>query len=153
MTEELNEAELALISRVKTEIGASRSKSKPAKLPAFSLKRLLPSRAKRTDVKRSLVPLGVGIIAIGLLISLVFIIAMQSVGEQLGAFGSFVGLSDQLAGTPEADALLSSAGFGWYSDFLGFYETRWVIAGLIFSGFTLMSALVFVIEIAKRGNK
>lgn len=154
MSEELTDAELALISKIKMETSASSASAAPAAEPLLSLARLgLKRNKKDRGQKISLIPLAIVLIVVGLIGTLAFILAMQSVAEQAGSLGYFGELSEQLAGSEEFDSMFTASGFGWYTNFLAVYEKRWLFAGIIFSAFALLSALVLVIDLARKENK
>lgn len=155
MDKELSAAELALVSRIKSETEQVRATAAPAQPKLISLERFgIEKKAKRIKgEKRSLIPLSVGLVITGIVATLVFIIFMQSTAEQMGSLDYFTNLSEQLAGSEEFDQLFNSTGLGWYKDFAKIYEQRWLLSGIIFSAFFLLAALTFVIDLARRGNK
>lgn len=154
MDDSLTDAERALISRVKVETQIVQSSAKPAAEPLFSRARWGLKRSKREkEGKRSLVPLGVTFIILGLISTVLFIIFMQSTAQQMGSVDYFNELSEQLSGSSEYDELFNSAGLGWYKDFLNIYNMRWVFAAGIFTVFILLAALTFIIDLARRGTK
>lgn len=149
---DLSEEEAELIARVRAENRTAMATAKPAAVPLLSWERF--KKAKRPkDEKRSLRPLAIGLLVIGAVVTTLFIIFMQSTADQIGSVDYFNGLTQQLAGSKEYKELMASSGLSWYSDFYKFYGLRWVIAGAIMTLFLVLSALTFIIDIARRGIK
>ena len=155
MDRELTDTELALVSRIKSETEQAQSSATPVQPKLISLERFgIERKTKRAKgEKRSLIPLAIGLAVTGVLVTLAFIIFMQSTAEQMGSLDYFTNLSEQLAGSEEFNQLFNSTGLGWYKDFVKIYEQRWMLSGVIFSAFFLLAALTFVIDLARRGNK
>jgi hypothetical protein len=154
MDENLTDAERALVSRVKAETQSVQASAPPAAEPLLSKARWGLARSKREEgVKRSLIPLAIGLVVVGFILTVLFIIFMQSTAQQMGSVDYFNELSEQLAGSSAYDELFNSAGLGWYKDFLNLYKMRWMLAGAIFTTFILLAAFTFIIDIARRGSK
>lgn len=160
MTEGLTDAELELISRVKSETTAQQELAKPAAVPLFSRERwgLTHKDPKRREKRGrlrlfKLRTLAITIFIVGLFATLIFMMFMQSMAEQVGSLSYFTELTQEISSSKQWDEIFNTAGLGWYTDFLKYYEMRWMIAGLMITGFTVIAAFIFIIDLARRGNK
>lgn len=149
---ELSEEESELVARVRADNRAAMATAKPAAVPLLSWERFKKARRRKSE-KLSLRPLAIGLLVVGVVITTLFIIFMQSTADQIGSADYFNSLTQQLSGSKEYEELMASSGLSWYSEFYKFYGLRWVIAGAVMTLFLVFSALTFIIDIARRGIK
>lgn len=145
----LSPEENELLTRVKRDSASSLAQAKESTAGKTALQRLT---LKRKSKKRSLYGLAIGLIITGLVLVVFFNMFMAALGEQLAPFGYVDAMGPTFEGMPEWEAVFGGPDANLYEAYKAFYDSRWLVSGLIITAFTLLGAIALIAEVARRNK-
>lgn len=140
--DKLTEEELDLLQRVRE---SSISNSTPS--PKARLK-----RKRKLNLSKFFYALGAIAVFIGLFLAVAFNIALLAFAEQFGPLEEAIQIADALKGVKEWELLFGGAS-SFYDMYITFSRDRWLISGMIITGFSLLGAIFFAVGISKGKNE